>query len=185
MIDLEKWTTISRKKVFDGSPWITVFTETVQLPDGRIVDDFYQIDMPDYVIIYPETREGKILTLTQYKHGPQRVSLTFPGGYLEKDESPMHAAVRELLEETGYEAEDVVHIGSYQNSANFGCGTGHFMRAYGCQKIAEPNTDDLEEMKVTAISQAELWDFAKAGNLVMVDQIALLALCSQPELTGS
>ena len=182
MKNLENWTTKSSKQVFDGAPWVTVSSETVVLPDGRIVDSFYRLKMPDFVIIFPEIEENKVLTLTQYKHGPRRVSVMFPGGYIEDGENPVEAAARELLEETGCEAEHINYLGAYTNSANFECGTAHFVRAVGCRKIAEPNSGDLEEMVIRAISPAELWNHARSGDIVIVDQIALLALCTHPEL---
>jgi len=55
---------------------------TVRLPDGRVVPDHYTARVGDYALVYGVTEEGKVLMLRQYKHGPRRVCLTFPGGYV-------------------------------------------------------------------------------------------------------
>ena len=67
---------------FSGGPIREIVKETVQLPDGRIVPDFYTARMGDYALVYAVTTEGKVLVLRQYKHGVGRVCLTFPGGYV-------------------------------------------------------------------------------------------------------
>lgn len=185
MADLENWKTIRSETVFDGSPWVTVFDETVELPDGRPVEGFYRIRMRDFVCIYPELEDGSVLTLTQYKHGPRCVSLTFPGGHLEVDEEPVACARRELLEETGYEAAEFIDLGRYVVSANQHCANAHFFKATGCRQVAEPASGDLEEMVITPIEPRILWERARKGEIILVNQLTLLALATHPEIAGS
>ncbi len=86
MADLKDWVTTASTPMFDGAPWVSVSSETVQLPDGKTVDGFYWVKMRDFVCIYPVTENGSGQVINQYKHGPQRVSLTFPGGHIEDGE---------------------------------------------------------------------------------------------------
>ena len=85
MASLKDWVTTSSVSVFDGAPWVSVASETVQLPDGQTVDGFYRVTMRDFVCIYPVTEGGSVLIINQYKHGPKRVSLTFLVGRFRND----------------------------------------------------------------------------------------------------
>lgn len=182
MSELKSWTTTNSTVVYDGSPWVHVSTETVELPDGQIVEDFYRIKMRDFVCIYPVTEDEKVLTIDQYKHGPRCVSLTFPGGHIEDGEDPSEAAARELLEETGFRARHIEYLGGYVISANQECGTAHFVRATGCHQVTDPDSGDLEEMKIVARTEEELWTQARSGGIVLLNQLALLTIATNPHL---
>ena len=105
-INLGLWQTTKRTEVFVAEPWIRVFLQEVCLPDGKIIDDYYRIDLLDYVIIVARTIDGKMVLGRQYKQGVGKVSLLLPGGAIKDGETPLLAAQREFMEETGYEAEN-------------------------------------------------------------------------------
>ena len=99
----KKWKIISREEVL-GSRWYQVFKETVQLPTGKILDDYYVRDGVRAVLIVARTSDGKYILTSQYKHGAQTIVLEFPAGHIDADEDALTAAKRELREETGAEA---------------------------------------------------------------------------------
>ena len=78
---LQSWQVLKRELSLDCSPWLSLWRETIRLPDGREVDDYYQIEQRDYVVI-AAWENGKVLGLWRYKHGPRRVNLGLPAGYL-------------------------------------------------------------------------------------------------------
>lgn len=125
MTDLKPWTTVARRVEFSGGPIREIAKETVLLPDGRVIDDFYTARMGDYALVYAVTEDGGVLVLRQYKHGVGRVCLTFPGGYIAPGEDAALAAERELLEETGYRAATLTPLGAFVTNANQGCNTAH------------------------------------------------------------
>src|SRR5262245_19883884 len=100
MADLRHWKTLHRETKFAGGPIKDVAVESIELPDGRTIPDYYVLTLPDYVLVYAEVDDGTVPMLRQYKHGLRRVCLAFPGGAIEDGESPESAARRELLEET-------------------------------------------------------------------------------------
>ena len=67
---------------------------------------FFIIDAPDWVNIIALTEENEVVLIEQFRHGSERIELEIPSGIIESGEKPADAALRELLEETGYEKSD-------------------------------------------------------------------------------
>lgn len=98
---MDKLKILSKKRVFNH-PWESIFIEKVKTSTGTVYD--YLISYPnDFVIVVPFLSQNKILMVNQYKHGIKKQLLGFPAGFLKERESPIKAAERELMEETGYE----------------------------------------------------------------------------------
>jgi ADP-ribose diphosphatase len=176
MITLKPWATLDRRVEFSGGPIREIAKETVLLPDGRVIPDFYTVRMGDYALVYAVTLEGRVLVLRQYKHGVRRVCLTFPGGYVAPGEDPATAAERELLEETGYRGGAIIPLGAFVTNANQGCNTAHLFRIDGCRREREPESGDLEEMELLHCAPEELRTparFAEMGTLSYVTLVLL------------
>jgi ADP-ribose diphosphatase len=179
LIAVKPWTTLDRRVEFSGGPIREIVRETVQLPDGRIIPDFYTARMGDYALVYAVTTEGKVLVLRQYKHGLGRVCLTFPGGYVAPGEDPALAAERELLEETGYRGRKLTSLGSFVTNANQGCNTAHLFRIDGCQRQCDPDSGDLEEMELTVFEPAELLSPSRFAEMGVLSYVTLVLLAER------
>ena len=101
-----RWKTISSEYVVK-EPWMTVRKDKLMLPDGRIKDDYWSLEYPDWINVIAITKEGKYLFERQYRHGLGVVEWEIPAGVIEKGEEPMAAAKRELMEETGITGKDI------------------------------------------------------------------------------
>ena len=73
--------------------------------------NFYVLEAPDWINIVPLTADNKVVMIEQYRHGTDEVTLEIPGGMVDPGETPHETAARELLEETGYRASEVVLLG--------------------------------------------------------------------------
>lgn len=124
--ELRSWQTVARRDLLDVRPWMRVWAEDVLLPDGHVVENFYTLEMRDYAVVVALTPNRDVVVERQYKHGPRKVAINLPAGYLEPDEDPLDAARRELLEETGYSADQWCRLGSFANDGNGGRGGGTF-----------------------------------------------------------
>lgn len=182
MADLRPWQIVTREVVFSGGPVREVSIESVRLPDDRIVADYYVVRFPDYVLIYAEMEDGRVAMLRQYKHGPRRVCLTFPGGAIEAGESPEEAARRELMEEMGCLAQRIESLGAFVTNANQGCNTAHLFRALGCRRVAEPSSGDLEDAEVLLLDHQALLRPERVDEIGLATHVTLLLLATRSTL---
>ena len=141
---LKVWKVLKRELVLECAPWLSLWRETVRLPDGREIDGYYQVEQPDYVLI-AAWQNGRVLGLWRYKHGPRNVNLGLPAGYLESGEGPLEAAQRELREEAGLASSHWQHVGSYCIDGNRSQARAHIFAAHDCHATEAGPSDDLEE----------------------------------------
>ena len=173
---MKPWKTLSRRRIFEAEPFVSVSVEEVELPDGQVVSDFYQVDLRSFVIVVPVMDDGRVLMLRQYKHGPRRESLTFPAGFIEAGEAPAEAVKRELLEETGCIAQDWISMGSFVDNGNQrGC-EGHYFLARDCVRVQEPQSGDLEEMVEELLPPEEVDRAAREGDFAITHTVAAWGL---------
>ena len=171
--DNQKWKSLTKDSILVKKPWFEVFEEKVQLPDGKVVPEYYQIEMPQYTTVFAVTVEHKIMVLRCYRHAIGEVTLTMPGGMIEKGESPLEGIQREFLEETGYVAKDWKSLGEFVGNSTRGCGTYHLFFATEAYSVQEPDSGDLEELKLL------LWtpeDVEKAIDDKQVQSLGVLSV---------
>ena len=101
---MKPWKLLKTEYLVDA-PWLKVAKETCELPNGKVIDDFYTLWQPDWVLILARTAQGKWVMTEQYRHGTGKITLEFPAGIIDKGETPEQAALRELQEECGYGIE--------------------------------------------------------------------------------
>lgn len=180
------WEVVSRRQVLDGSPWLRVFRETLRLPDGRLVDDFYTLETHDFVVVVSFPESDKMLLLRQYRHGPRQVVLNFPAGYITPDEEPLHAARRELLEEAGYGGGQWDSLGAFVVDGNRGNGRAHVFLARGVSRQQEPDSGDLEDQEILLVSPQDFYRAIRANDVkTLPTTCAFLLVWSKLEWEGA
>jgi 8-oxo-dGTP pyrophosphatase MutT (NUDIX family) len=162
-------------------PNIEVALEQVSLPDGTIIDDWPIVNAHDYVNVAEFNEVGEALILEGYKHGARRSGWQVVGGYIEQGEDPLTAAQRELLEETGHEAENWRYLGSFVIDANRHVGVGHFFLCTNAHAVRQPDSGDLEETRLRWVSLKDLRYALMDGRISIISYamnitLALLAL---------
>lgn len=81
------------------------------IPDQQDYHYYTLIAAPVAVMVLAKTSEGLYVLNWEYRHPVKKILLSCPGGVMNRDESPLACAERELIEETGYQAEDFEIIG--------------------------------------------------------------------------
>ncbi len=142
------WKNRKSQNLLEDLPWLKISVDSVLLPNGKEIENFYQIELPEYAVVVAQTEDGLILMERQYKHAIGKIILNLPSGYLDSHETPLACAQRELLEETGFMANSWQHLGSFCVDGNRGCGKMHAFAASGAYCAAEPQNEDTEEIEV-------------------------------------
>ena len=173
---MEGWKTLSRRVILDRGTFLRVEEHSVELPDGRVIDDWPWLEMPDFCNVGAEIGDGRLICFRQVKYAIQGTSLAPVGGYLEPHEEPLAAAQRELLEETGYQAAEWIPLGAYPVDGNRGAGTAYLFLARGASRVAEVRADDLEEQELLLLSRDELRAALLEGQVRLLPWMAAVAL---------
>jgi ADP-ribose pyrophosphatase len=173
---LKPWKILRTKTLLEREPWLRVLADDVQLPGGQIIRDYLRVETPDFVVIVPVSDSGEIVMIRSYKHGVGAIDVQLPAGYLEPGEDPLQAAKRELLEETGCQAQAWQALGAYVMSGNRGHDKAHIFLATGCRQIAAPDSGDLEDQEVLWAPLDEVRHRLEAGDYRQIITIASLGL---------
>ena len=124
--------------------------------DGR-EHDFFVLDSGEWVNIVPVTSDNQVVLIHQYRHGVDEITLEIPGGMVDPhDPSPLHAARREMQEETGYDSDDIVELGSIHPNPAMQNNRCHTFLARNVEKRFETHFDSTEETEVILVPASEL-----------------------------
>lgn len=165
------WKKLSSTYLHKG-PWATLRQDACEMPDGRIVNDYYVLEYPNWVNAVALTEDNKVLMVRQYRHAAGIVSLEIPGGVIDADEAPEHAIKRELLEETGYQFDDVELLSTvYANPSTANNVTYGFL-ARGGKKVSGQHLDEHEEIIV------EEYTIEEVKQLLLHQQIPQALHCT-------
>ena len=89
----QKWQVLS-SEYLSRKPWFTVRRESLELPNGNRIPDYYVLEYPDWVNVIAVTKAGKLLFVRQYRHGLGEVGVELCAGVREKSDPSPEAASR-------------------------------------------------------------------------------------------
>ena len=137
-------------------PWFTVRCESVELPTGAIVPNWYIFEFPDWVNVIAITKEGEFVMISQYRHALGQTRYELVAGCCEEGETPEESARRELLEETGYgggEWQLWMTISANPSTTN---NLTYCYLATGVERMSTQHLEETEDITVHLLTEAEV-----------------------------
>ena len=108
---LKRWKTLRSRKVFE-CPWYYINEDKFELPNKK-QGKYYVVNTHNSVFILPLTSNNKILFIKQYRYPVNGFYYELPAGAVEKKDTALTSARKELEEETGFKARQFKKIGTY------------------------------------------------------------------------
>ena len=105
------WKTIQSDLIFQN-PWIELYQDKVEIGTGKMMH-YTWYKSSDVAVIVPFLDNDTLVLIRQYRYPLHKVLLEFPAGHIENCEDAEKAARRELLEETGYLADEIEELYAY------------------------------------------------------------------------
>ena len=127
--------------------------------------DFYVIEAPTWANVVAISRDDEILLIRQYRHGIRSVTFEIPGGMVDPGESPLDAAKRELLEETGFISNDWVLLGHVHPNPAIQDNICFTYLARNVEQIGEPKPDGTEDIAPFLIPAGEMIKLVSSGEI--------------------
>jgi ADP-ribose pyrophosphatase len=163
---MKNWKLIDRWQLFKNR-FLRIRLDRCELPDGRVMPNYFVLDFLDWVQVVALTTDGKMVMIRQYRHGTQETLLEIPGGSTDPEDqkNSLSAAKRELLEETGYESDDWELIGSHSPNPALMSNDMHVYLAKNCKKVAEQQLDPFEDLDVELLPAQDVLNMAEGGKI--------------------
>lgn len=168
---LTPWESLATEVVVDHR-WYRLRRDTVRLPSGRVVDDYFVSVRADVVLVFAVTDRDRVVFVHQWKQGRRAFYTELPGGMCDPGETPAEAAARELLEETGYACPELREIGRFEPDPTKTTNVTVAYLGVGAVLEAEPAWEEQEELEVRLIPLGALTGAIRRNEITSAGTVA-------------
>lgn len=168
-----KWEQLTHKYLLQCK-WLNVRQDTVRLPNGVVLDDYFVLEYPTWVNVIAITDEGMFVIEKQYRHGTESIDYEICAGACEGDEDPLVAAKRELLEETGYAGGEWILYGVSSPNPAAMTNINYTYLAKGVKKVSSPHQESSEDIEVILKTKEEVLGLMEKEGIKQGCMLAML-----------
>jgi ADP-ribose pyrophosphatase len=178
---MDDWDVLSTCYLYD-TPWVRIVRDRLQHRRKKTERDYFYLTGPgEAVATVALTDTGDVLLTRQYRHPVRRIIWDLPAGAMQADEDPAEAARRELEEETGYRAGELlplVYFNQFPGSMNIGT---HLYFARHLTWVGQ-HLDAGEELEVVAMPFDQALEMVLQGDVIDGSLMLGLLLVAQKGL---
>ncbi len=172
---IRKWRTLESDAVY-RTPIFNLQRRRSHHP-RRGEHDFFVLDAPAWVNVIPLTPRREVVMVRQFRHGIRSFTLEIPGGMVDPDDaSPMAAARREMVEETGYDTDQIVGLGRMHPNPAIEANFLYSFFARDVRRVKRPLLDGNEETEVVLVPVAKIKELIASGKITHALVIAAFSL---------
>lgn len=165
---MEKWKTIQSNYIYQ-TPFGNLRKETCELPNGKVIEDYYVHEYPNWVNAVVITADGQMVLVNQYRHAARDFFLEIPAGKAEPGESQQQAIVREVKEETGMaSSSEPILLSECMVNPAIQDNTVTTYLITGAVKTSEQSLDDTEEMDIHLLNLDDVESKIHAGEITQL-----------------
>ncbi|HEY8296777.1 MAG TPA: NUDIX hydrolase [Candidatus Baltobacteraceae bacterium] len=156
------------------TPYLRLRKDTIELPDGTVIDDYFVRESRGFVIVFALTAGGEVVLVRQYKHGIGRVVLELPAGAIDDGETPAETAARELAEETGFTAASLESFGSFVVEPTNSDVLAHLFLARDAKRTGAQRLDVTEDIDVELVELDRLRSMLHDGSIDCIPHVGAI-----------
>ena len=144
---IKKWKKKSSKDLLENKIF-KMREDLVTSPKLKTDHNVWVMEVPAWVNIIPITPQNDVVLVDQYRFGSEKSSLEIPGGMVDPGEDPKEAAIRELLEETGFVGKKVIEIGRVESNPAIMSNYTYTYLALDCEEKSSQKLDGTEDIEI-------------------------------------
>jgi 8-oxo-dGTP pyrophosphatase MutT (NUDIX family) len=175
---MRRWT-LERSRVLLDRPWLRVHEECLVLPSGARIEEFHRLETPSWAAAVALTNTGEIVLVEQHRRGLDGTSLELPAGVIDNGESAEDAVKRELLEETGYAADEWLPLCELAPEPSRSTARAHLFFARNAYSVSEPRPEACEQIQVVRLAASQALQAAETGRIQHAVHVAALFLAAR------
>lgn len=162
---MKKWELIESNTLIKNE-YLEVKKDSVVVPNGIVIEDFYYIKTYDASIIVATDEDNYVVLKKEYRHSVGEILIELPAGTFEKGESDALAvAKRELLEETGYASNEWVELGKKIESPSKSNTQISIFWAKNVRRVGEQHLDKTEDIEVMKVPLSEAVEMCMTNKI--------------------
>ncbi len=139
--------------------------DKVLMPRNGKEYSVYSLHLSNWVNVIALTDDYEVVMVKQYRHGIRDFTIELPGGVIDPGDTPIEAARRELLEETGFVMDNPILLGKLYPNPAIQVNECYTFFGRNARLVSGQNLDELEDIEVLTVPIKRIPEMIKKGTI--------------------
>lgn len=160
------WRVLKSENILNIGPWLNVRQELVELPSGKQIPTWFVLDYPNWINVIAETKDHQLVMIDQYRHGLGVTKYEIVAGVIDQGETPLQAAQRELLEETGFGGGEWQEYMTLSPNTSCQSNLSYTFLARGVERLRAQEQEETEDINVHVMNREDVYTLLQQGEIL-------------------